>query len=285
MVIDSIPKVVGMVYAIAACLAIVLLFRSGRFNRRTGYLFLLVSASLGFLVFAPMLPNQLQALLLGNTKQLSGPVPLAIGMLSLFTVVSLVFGRVFCGYVCPVGAIQEIAYLFPVKKLKISNKAITIGLRLVVSVAFVVLAVAFSIALLRYLGLRDFFYLKTASVFFFVFLAIAAVSVFVYRPFCRLGCPYGALLSLASAKGLFKLRRNEDCINCEKCGEACPTNEVGWTDLKQECYMCNRCMEACPVDGMEYTRRHISEQQRKKAPRATPGPAVPQTEGLRTVRG
>lgn len=278
MVIDSIPQVVGMAYAIIATLVIVILLRKGKFSRRKGYIFLVVSTLFGFLVFAPMLPLQLQTILMGNVKQIEAPLPLAIVVLVVFIVLAFAFGRSFCGHVCPIGTIQELIYLLPSKKMKISNKAITIVFRLIFSIAFVILAVAFSIGLLKYLGVKDFFHLDTASVFFWVFLAIAFISIFLYRPFCRLACPYGVLLSLAVIKGRFKLKRNENCINCKKCIEACPTNEVGWTDLKQECYMCYRCKEICPVDGMEYTRRYISEQERKKAVGTTPKPNIPAGE-------
>lgn len=274
MVIESIPKTAGMAYAIVALIVLVILFVRGKFNRRIGYLFLVVSTVFGFLVFAPMLPNQFQALLLGATKQIGGPVPLAIAMLTLFVVVAFVFGRIFCGYICPVGTLQELVYLLPGKKLKVTNKVVPIAFRLIFSLAFVILATGFSIGLLRYLGVKDFFYLNTGAVFFWVFLTILVVSVFVYRPFCRLACPYGAILSLAVIKGRFKLRRNENCINCKKCREACPTGEVGWTDLKQECYMCNRCKEACPVNGMEYTVRAVREQDRKKKTAKTPEPTT-----------
>ena len=121
--------------------------------------------------------------------------------------------------------------------------------------------------------------------FFWAFLTIVVISAFVYRPFCRLACPYGALLSLAAIKGRFKLRRNESCINCKKCKEACPTNEVGWTDLKQECYMCNRCKEACPVNGMEYTVRTVREQDRKKKTGITPRSPVPDGEKVGMAEG
>lgn len=278
MVIDSIPQVVGMAYAIIATLVIVILLRKDRFSRRKGYIFLVVSTLFGFLVFAPMLPLQLQTILMGNVKQIEAPLPLAIVVLVVFIVLAFAFGRSFCGHVCPIGTVQELIYLLPSKKLKISNKAITIAFRIIFSIAFVILAVAFSIGLLKYLGVKEFFYLDTASVFFWGFLAIMVISIFLYRPFCRLACPYGVFLSLAVIKGRFKLRRNENCINCKKCIEACPTNEVGWTDLKQECYMCYRCKEICPVDGMEYTRRYISEQERKKAVGTTPKSTTPAGE-------
>jgi len=68
LVIDSIPQVVGMAYAIIATLVIVILLRKDRFSRRKGYIFLVVSTLFGFLVFAPMLPLQLQTILHGKCK-------------------------------------------------------------------------------------------------------------------------------------------------------------------------------------------------------------------------
>src|SRR4030042_949317 len=268
----EIAKIAGMAYAVIATIMLVVMFRKGKFNRRIGYLFLVISTVLGFVIFAPRLPNQFQVLLLGNAKQLGVPVALAGVVLGVFVVLSFAFGRVFCGYVCPVGATQELLYLLPGRKLKVANKTITTAFRIGFLIAFVILAVGFSTGLLRYLGLKDFFDLNTGAVFFWVFLTIVVISAFVYRPFCRLACPYGAVLSLAAIKGRFKLRRNGNCINCKKCGEACPTNEGGWTGLKQECYTCNRCKEVCPVNGMEYTGRVIREQDRKKKAAQTPEP-------------
>ncbi len=267
-------KVAAMVYAVVATIILVVMLRRGKFNRRIGYLFLAISVALGFFIFAPMLPYQFQLLLMGKIKQLGMPVAIPAIFLSMFVVLSFAFGRIFCGYVCPIGAAQELLYLLPGKKLKVTNKTITTAFRIGFLIAFVILAAGFSIGLLRYLGVKEFFNVDTGVVFFWVFLIIVVISALVYRPFCRLACPYGALLSLAVIKGRFKLRRNENCINCKKCGEACPTAEVGWTDFKQECYMCNRCKEVCPVEGMEYTRRLVREQDRKKKASMSPKPAT-----------
>jgi polyferredoxin len=120
---------------------------------------------------------------MGNVKQIEAPLPLAIVVLVAFIVLAFAFGRSFCGHVCPIGTVQELIYLLPSKKLKISNKAITIVFRIIFSIAFVILAVAFSTGLLKYLGVKDFFHLDTASVFFWAFLAILSISIFLYRPF------------------------------------------------------------------------------------------------------
>jgi len=281
-VIEAIPKVAGMAYAVVATIAVVVLFRTGRFNMKIGYLLLALSTAFGFLVFAPMLPYQFQAFLLGNAGGLGVPVAMAAVVLLLFIVLAFVFGRAFCGYVCPIGAAQELAYRVPVKKLKLRGKVVPVTFRLVFLIAAVVLALASSIALLTYLGIRDFFYLSVAAAFFYVFLALVVAGVFFYRPFCRFLCPYGALLGLASIKGLFKLQRNENCIECGECEEVCPTGEAGRTDRKQECYMCNRCREVCPADAIVYARRwghqprvgekaHVSESGAVAAPSQNDG--------------
>jgi polyferredoxin len=257
MVIESIPKAVGMGFAVlvsllVSLLVIVLLLR-GKFNRRIGYLLLAASTLMGFLVFAPMLPNQFQVLLLGKTKQLGVPIPLAGAVLFLFVGMTFALGRSFCGYACPIGAVQELVFLLPGKKLRIKNKTISLAFRLVSLVAFLVLALGFSIGMLRYLGFRDFFYLEITG-FFFVFLALVVLGVFLYRPFCRFLCPYGTILSLAAIKGVFKLRRNDDCNECGECEVVCPTDEAGAANLKQECYLCHRCVEACKRKGISYGR-------------------------------
>jgi len=254
MVVENIPKMVGMIYAIIALFILVYLLHKDKFNRKIGYLFLILSTMMGFLVFAPMFPNQLQVLLLGNVKQLGASIPIVILGLVLFIILTFVFGRIFCGYLCPIGALQEIVYLIPIKKLKIKNKTLPIVFRLTFFITFVVLGVIFSMGLLTFFGFYDFFNLNINSIFFYIFLVLLAISIFVYRPFCRFICPYGTLLSLASIKGLFKIQRNANCVDCKKCEIICPTNEAGRTDLKQECYLCNRCKDVCPVDAIEYVR-------------------------------
>lgn len=258
MVIDSAPKAIGIVYAVVLVFALAYLFRTGRYNRRATYALLAVSSLLGFLIFAPMLPNQIQVLLLGNTKQLGASVPMAVLGLGVFVVLTFVFGRLFCSHACPIGALQELVYRLRTRKLRITNKWATIGLRLAFFAGIAVGAVVFSEGLLARLGLKQFFHLDTASVYFYGFAAIALVSVLVYRPFCRFACPYAVVLSPVSSKSVHGLRRTEKCTDCRKCERVCPTGEAGEFDRKQECYLCNRCREVCPVGAIEYGRQGIA---------------------------
>ncbi|MDK2863699.1 MAG: ferredoxin-type protein NapH, partial [Methanomicrobiaceae archaeon] len=169
--------------------------------------------------------------------------------LVVFIVLVFLAGRIICGQVCAVGAVQELVYLIPVKKHRHTANRRQVAIRAGVFLVILVAGAGFSVNLLARLGLRAFFNLRVASVPFVIFLAILLVSVFFYRPFCRYICPYGALLAPVSSRAVYRLRRTDACINCGKCERACPTGAADPDARLGECYLCGRCTEACPVEG------------------------------------
>ncbi|MBT3362158.1 MAG: 4Fe-4S binding protein [Chloroflexi bacterium] len=247
-------QIAGMVYAILSLVIVTTLYRKKKFNRKTAYGFTVVSIIMGFLVFAPMLPWQMQSLLLGTSKQI--PTPVATLVLVIFVLLTFIFSRAFCGYTCPIGSVQELLYHLPLKKFKINNRIVPLVIRFIVLPTFIVVAAVYSIGILKEIGLKDFFFLTITAWTSLIFIALVVISALVYRPFCRFGCPYGMLLSLAAIKSRFKIRQNESCIDCKnpKCVSVCPTGEALSTSNKMECYLCYRCIEACPTQGIEYGR-------------------------------
>lgn len=254
MVVSQIPKAVGFIYALVMIGVIAYLWYSGKWRQKMGWLLLVISAFLGFLIFSPVAPWQFQQLVLRDVQGLGAP--LIVGIIGLFVVLVLtfIFGRFFCGYLCPVGTVQEIGYHAPVPKVNLRQKNAFMLIRAAFFIVFLLLAFLLSVSLLSWFGIRDFFYLVlTAGTL--VFIGILLLSMTFYRPFCRLICPYGVLLSLGTWKGMFKLQRTDACIECKKCEKACPTDEAKRDDGKAECYLCGRCTDICPVEGaLKYNR-------------------------------
>jgi ferredoxin-type protein NapH len=249
MVVAGIPQTAGLAYVLIALPIIAVLWYKGKMTRRVAFLFLLLSLCLGFLLFSPMAPYQLQMAIIGSGPGPGSPLPFVIGLVAIFMALTFVAGRIFCAQLCPIGAVQELFYTSPDQKVNAAQKRIIMVIRFVFFIAIMAAGLLSSIALLRFFGIREFFYLDFYAPAFTIFVILIAVSLFFYRPFCRIFCPFGALLSLAAAKSLFKIRRTAACIQCGKCEQVCPTAEAGQSDAKMECYLCGRCTRACPTKG------------------------------------
>lgn len=141
----------------------------------------------------------------------------------LFT---LFFGRTFCAAVCPLGALQELVSVRPVKLPGWLEH--TLGLLpfvyLGAAVVFAATGTAFLICQYDpFVGFFRFSINKMAV----VGLCFLVVGVFIGRPYCRFLCPYGALLGLASRVSKYHVRiPPEECINCRLCEDACPYGAI-----------------------------------------------------------
>jgi polyferredoxin len=254
MVVSQIPPVIGLLYAVIGIPLVAYLWHKKKFTRITGIAFTLISIALGFLILSPMAPLQLQSIALNDTKALGAPLGAAAGITLAFIIIVFLTGRIFCGYLCPIGAVQELAYDVPVRKVMVVHKNALLVIRLAVLLIFFTAASFLLTGILEYFGIRQFFSLDVSSVFLVVFLVILFVSIFFYRPFCRIACPLGALYGIAAVKSLFKLRRSKACTDCGKCEIVCPVNEAKREDAKGECYLCGRCVDVCPADALGYRR-------------------------------
>ena len=77
-------------------------------------------------------------------------------------------------------------------------------------------------------------------------------SFFANRFFCKYVCPAGALLGICSYLTIYKLKIERSCPGCNKCKEVCPVGAIepvnGMPDKINiaECIQCNECIRACP---------------------------------------
>jgi ferredoxin-type protein NapH len=242
---ETMASAFAVVYLLAGTVLAAFVWKSGYMSRKIAVATVAISALFGFVVLAPLMPLEFVGLVSIAT---SGQT-LAPGIVGILAGVGLVLfvGRTFCGHLCPVGSVQEIAWNIPGKKIDIKKTQYLEGLRLGIFVATVAGALYY-INLIDYTGIYEFFAL-TLSVGFFVFLLFLALSVVLYRPVCRGICPFGLLFSIPAHISLYRLRRTDACINCRKCEKACPAHVAGRDSSKRECYLCARCTAACPVPG------------------------------------
>jgi len=182
-------------------------------------------------------------------------------------VLALLAGRVFCGYVCPFGAVQELLHVrrwslrIPAKVRRLLGilKYLILGY-------LVVRVVVTGTGILQ--GLKPFKALfewgGTPSAIGLT-VALAVLSVILWRPFCEVVCPLGALLSLVSRFSLFRLRAKEDCTSCGLCTSNCPTTACRDGEIRTaDCYLCGECIGACPVGSLRLVPRWRPRSARKR---------------------
>ena len=155
-------------------------------------------------------------------------LPWYVLLLFLLPIVfALLFGRVFCAGVCPLGALQE---LVNIKNFRLARSvSVTLSVIPWVYLAFTIL----------YAATRSQFLICRLDPFVGIFrlggdlgmvtfgAVLLMMSVFIGRPFCQFLCPYGALLSVFSSLSWKQLEITEKgCINCALCGKSCPVDAI-----------------------------------------------------------
>ncbi len=195
--------------------------------------------------------------------------PAAMVLLAAFLVISVIWRKAFCSWLCPIGTLSEGLWKLGRKLLKINcalPRWMDIPLR---GLKYLLLAFfVYAVAGLSAEGIHAFLsspYGLVADVKmlnFFRFLsvtsaltlaALALLSICYQNFWCRYLCPYGALMGLASLFSPVKIRRDRDrCIDCAKCARACPAllQVDKLVNVRSaECTGCLECIAVCPASG------------------------------------
>jgi NosR/NirI family nitrous oxide reductase transcriptional regulator len=180
-------------------------------------------------------------------------------------VVSLIWGRgVFCGWVCPYGALTELinkaAVKLKIKQFEPPQRGPHKWLRYVILFGLIpifLLAPIFAEQLAEVEPFKTTFLVApwTRHWGFTLWWALLLVAaVFTWRPFCRFICPLGAALALFGSFRLSGPRRRVFCSKCTICTKTCEPQAIradGTIDPR-ECLSCMECeanyrdVETCP---------------------------------------
>ena len=192
-------------------------------------------------------------------------------VLAVLIILTLLFGRIYCSIICPLGIMQDIYSWLggKFKKNRFSYVKEHKWLRYTVCAIFVVcLIVGFApvTTLLEpysnYGRIVTSFYMRnvTISIIAWVVMLILGVLAFLYgRAYCNSICPVGTILSFFSRFSLFRVRFNESkCKHCGLCEKNCKSraidSKVGKVDYSR-CVVCGDCTAQCKFDALHYTSK------------------------------
>jgi polyferredoxin len=187
----------------------------------------------------------------------------AIGILGF---AGVMVGRLWCGWVCPFGLMQDGLRRFRVKKNRVAPRLGYAKYAVLVSLVFAVpflwpdsaltfcrvcpagtLESAIPWAIMGASSIfRASFMVRVA-----ILLGVLALMVAVSRSFCRWMCPLGAILSLFNRFSLFRMRMTKsDCNQCGRCVTKCPVGIDPVTEMNSP--ECVRCLECASTGHLKF---------------------------------
>jgi MauM/NapG family ferredoxin protein len=183
-------------------------------------------------------------------------------------IVTLVFGRVFCGWLCPFGALQMLAdkagrFIFKngrhkkVVALRAKTaRALSIArwFWLFFLIVFFILGSNFLMSLTPFSLLSGETVNILRGVVPWALIAIMIANVLFSRVWCNSVCPTGILLSLISKLRIFRYSISEDCTKCGRCVDACSVGTAPGKPgaMEEGCIACGDCVSACPEKAVGF---------------------------------
>lgn len=140
---------------------------------------------------------------------------------------ALAYGRVFCAGVCPLGAIQELTGIKPLKLSKPVEIILAFVPFIYLGIAVLFAATNSQFLICRYDPFVGIFRLDAPYTMIVFGALLLLAGVFVNRPYCRFLCPYGVLLNIFSRfAGKHLTITPAECTNCRLCEHACPYDAI-----------------------------------------------------------
>ena len=243
-----------------------------------------------FLDFAEVVPRQFHALAhLQLTSAMLNPIFVLI--IAWFGA-TLLFGRIYCSTVCPLGTLQDILIRIAkgvrgrkfkfqfqpeMKWTRYTFLGLFIiglaGLPILVSlldpyshfgriVTWIVrpLVIAGNNVLAGTLKGQFHFvpnYISGIAFFaaFAVFLLVAALAVLAGRRYCNTICPVGTLFGIFAKYSIVRIRIRENCKSCRLCEKNCKgecINGITKTIDSSRCIACFNCLSVCKLNAIGY---------------------------------
>jgi polyferredoxin len=203
-------------------------------------------------------------------------LPFIVTLFVIF-LLTLIGPKLFCGYVCPVGAVQELIAMLADKlgiKRNRTGFRFAHAVRLFIFILFIFIS-ATAILNIVYNGkvfprsFYDFFNpfhglelgaddsLLGYITHYIPFLLTLFLSFKYYRPFCHFVCPIGLYANFMEQVSMFRIRFDKQgCTDCGICLKKSPCTAIpdilNGSALRPDCYSCNVCVDVCPEKVLDW---------------------------------
>ncbi|MBN2115290.1 MAG: 4Fe-4S binding protein [Anaerolineales bacterium] len=189
----------------------------------------------------------------------------ALVLAGLSLLLAIFFGPVFCGWICPLGTVQEWVgklgrklfkrrynHFVPTKLdniLRYARYGILIWVLYVTAISGTLIFEAYD----PYFALFNFWSGEVAPTALLILGTTLVLSVFVERPWCKYACPYGAVLGLTNLFRVFSIKRAASTCKADgACSIMCPMNIAVDNKTVVRDHQCISCLECtseaiCPV--------------------------------------
>lgn len=214
-------------------------------------------------------------------------------------ILTIVFGRFFCGWLCPFGSLHHFfSYLIHCRAtmknhLQLNKYSQWQRLKYMVLVVFLVMAATPGQAPILLTGLLDPLPFITRAVNLVLlpildshagitsinprwyetgwligatFLLFVLLNLAVPRFFCRFICPTGALFGLVGRLSVFRIGKETiKCSDCKQCEKFCEGGCSPSTQIQtSECLLCCNCIDPCKDEVIDYRPTPFPEQYQQR---------------------
>lgn len=186
----------------------------------------------------------------------NGKVLLWLALFAVSLVAALIFGRVYCGYACPMNTLM-IPTEWLSKKLKLQTADTPKWLK---NGYFTWITLGISVAVM--LLSKRLLHVDLPILPFWLVMSILITLRYKPAVFHNLICPFGALQrSFGRFARLSEKVDKDACVGCKLCEKACPSNAilVSSEDKKAMintalCHQCTNCLQVCPKEAIHYSK-------------------------------
>ncbi|MDR2442311.1 MAG: 4Fe-4S binding protein [Deltaproteobacteria bacterium] len=192
-------------------------------------------------------------------------------------ITAILWGRWFCGFICPLGALMDLMAAIGAKTTKKKYRFRPDSFWR--SVVPVVLLISFWAGLTFPLGQLE-PYSVIVSGISPVLLILLLIAFFRGRAFCNSICPTGWFLRVLATGSIFGFRlKEETCLGCGACRNVCPSNCVDPDSFSLDrgrCVVCLRCASVCPNGSMVFKGplKDSSKSKHSKQPKISKQPRI-----------